>query len=83
MRLSAWVRSRGKGAIWELARLTGVSYPTIHALAHDKRAAKYGTALKISEATGFAVSVSELCELPAAPRRPKRKRASYAPAAHG
>lgn len=74
MRLAAWVKRKGKGAISQLAAASGVTYPTVHALAHDKQAAEYETAKKISAATDGAVSIPELCELPPPARKRKRAR---------
>lgn len=71
MRLRMWVKRQGKGEISRLARVSGLSYPTVHALAHDKQEAKGETALKLSAATGGAVSVAELCTLPKRKRKPK------------
>lgn len=86
MRLREWVTAGGKGAISRLVAVTGLTYPTIHALARDKRRARYETAAIICAATGGVVSIAELCELPRrAPRRRLRKRprasSSLAPAA--
>lgn len=98
MRLRAWVKDAGKGAIARLARQTGISYQTIHALAAAgcTQRARYDNAKRISEATDGAVSIAELCELPrvraaeadarAAKRKRRRRRArieSLQPAAHG
>jgi hypothetical protein len=95
MRLRAWCKRRGKGAIAQLVRATGISYPTIHAYAHDKQVARRHNAKKVSAATGGAVSIDELEELPTpkpakqASRRRKSKRrrsapaAAFMPAAHG
>lgn len=87
MRLRTWVKRAGKGAISQLAKATGLSYPTVHELAHDKRTAKPRTAKLISIATGGAVSLDELFELPRVTKRKpikrKRKRSSEPAAAHG
>lgn len=84
MRLREWVIDCGKGELARLARVTGLSYPTVHGLATDRHRARYSTAKLISEATRGRVTIAELCELP--PKRRARKRArkridSTAPAA--
>jgi hypothetical protein len=71
MRLRTWVKRAGKGEIARIAHVTGASYRTVHELARDKRKASYATAKLVSAATGGAVSITELCELP---RVRKRKR---------
>lgn len=82
MRLSEWVTTRGKGELARLTRVTGLSYPTVHGLANGRHRARYATAKLISAATGGAVSIVELCELPPKRRARKRKRIdSTAPAA--
>lgn len=65
MRLREWVEKRGHGELTRLQHETEVAYATLHKLAHDKHEAAYKTAKKISAATGGAVSIAELCELPA------------------
>lgn len=64
MRLGQWVKQQGVGELTRLRRETGVAYTTIHLLAHDHHPATYAVAVKLSDATGGAVSVAELCELP-------------------
>lgn len=77
MRLRAWVKMEGEGAMARLACVTGLSYQTIHALARDKHPAKPASARLISAATGGAVSFVELCdEVPAKRKRVKRRRAA-------
>jgi hypothetical protein len=64
MRLREWVRKRLRGELTRLQLATGVAYTTLHKLAHDEHEATYETAKKVSAATGGAVSIAELCELP-------------------
>lgn len=79
MRLRAWIKRQGKGAISQLAAASGVSYTTVHAVARDKQRVKHvEIAEKISAATGGAVSVLELIAEPPAPklkRKPVRRAA--------
>ena len=75
MRLRTWIKAAGHGAIAELARQAGVSQSFLSTLVNDRRAVKhYGTAARISAATGGAVSIDELCKLPPPKRRPAMKR---------
>jgi hypothetical protein len=77
MTLADWVKKQGRGAISRLMRETGLAYTTILAARDQRWTARGDTARKISEATGGAVSIAELCGAAAAPskRRARRKAA--------
>lgn len=47
---------------------TKIAYATLHRLKRNKQKAKYDNAKAISVETGGAVSIAELCELPASAR---------------
>jgi hypothetical protein len=81
MRLSEWIAQRPRGEITRLMRVTGISYAAMHALSHDKNVALFRTAVIISEATGGAVTVRELCTLPplVTPKRVLRRRPNTSP----
>lgn len=89
MRLKQWVAQQGRGELTRLQHETKIAYSTLSLLASDHHVARYPTAVAISKATGGAVSIAELCELPQPPAlskapdrprpRPKRKRARRAP----
>jgi DNA-binding transcriptional regulator YdaS (Cro superfamily) len=74
MLLATWAALRGWGALSWLARESGVTYPTVHAIARGARRASYKTAIKLSEATGGAVTVAELCESPQPPKQKEPKK---------
>jgi DNA-binding transcriptional regulator YdaS (Cro superfamily) len=76
MRLRAWVKLEGEGEMTRLARATGLSYQTIHALARDKHPASAPSARLICAATGGAVSFVELTDEVPTRRRAKRRRAA-------
>lgn len=71
MRLRAWLRREGKSIAW-LARVTGLSYPTVFARVHEKHEAEARTAQRISAATGGEVTLEDLL----CPPRSGRKRAA-------
>lgn len=73
MRLREWVERRGRGELTRLQLQTRVAYATLHKLASDANVATYATAKKISAATGGAVSIAELCELPASKKKRRNK----------
>lgn len=92
MRLKQWVAQQGRGELTRLQHETKIAYSTLSLLASDHHVARYPTAVAISKATGGAVSIAELCELPPPPPpqlrstkaaadrpKPKRKRARRAP----
>lgn len=60
MRLRTWVRRKGRGAMWRLARATGLSYPTVHRIARDKQVPRVDTARLISRATRGEVTIADL-----------------------
>lgn len=61
--LSEWCDARGRGAMADLARESGVSYQTIQKVAtHGQRVVRYDVAKAISDATGGEVTVKDLCE---------------------
>ena len=73
MRLREWVKAEGHGAIAELARRAGVSASFLSTLVSEKRVViEYPTAQRISDATGGAVSIEELCTA----KRQRRRRAA-------
>lgn len=65
MTLQEWVAKKGRGEISRLMRVTGLAYTTVLNIAHGARC-KYETGKSISDATGGAVSIAELCDRPAA-----------------
>jgi DNA-binding transcriptional regulator YdaS (Cro superfamily) len=94
MRLSEWVKKKGVGEMMRLATVSGIRYGTIHELSqeHTTRAARGVTAMRISKATGGAVTIEDLCVPARVPRkgqststraRRRRARAQTRAAAHG
>jgi hypothetical protein len=55
-----------------LCRETGLGLRTIYAIRDGVNLPRFATAKKISEATGGAVSIEELCEPPSAPHEAGR-----------
>ncbi len=75
MRLKDYVESLPNryGALSRLARKAEISFPVVSGVYNGTRTIKrYETAKRLSDATGGAVSIADLCEAPP----PKRKRAS-------
>jgi DNA-binding transcriptional regulator YdaS (Cro superfamily) len=72
MRLATWVAQQGRGELTRLRRVTGLSYPTVHAVYSGTQTPTYETAVKISRATGGVVTVAELCEPAESPPAPRR-----------
>jgi len=67
MKLADYVEREGRGAIARISRESGVSYTTVHAIArHGQTLSRYDLAKQISDATGGAVTVEDLCEEEAA-----------------
>lgn len=67
MRLSEYVGDRKgekRGLIAELSKKSGLAYNTVHAAAGGELLKTYAAAKALSEATGGAVSIAELCEQP-------------------
>ncbi len=62
MRLREWLATQPKGTQARLVRETGLGETTVHLASCGRRVGRYETARKISEATGGAVSIAELCE---------------------
>jgi DNA-binding transcriptional regulator YdaS (Cro superfamily) len=62
MKLREYVEREGVGTISRLSRVTGISYTTLLAAINGRAATRYDTAKKISEATGGAVSISDICD---------------------
>lgn len=60
--MSEWVAREGSGAISRLSRETGLAYTTVFEAAHGRRAVRYETAKRISEATDGVVTIEEICE---------------------
>jgi hypothetical protein len=81
MRLAQWVKEQGRGELARLQRVTGLSYPTVHAIYSGTQTPGYATAVKISRATGGVVTVAELCEVAPLPRRKRNKRGKRSEAA--
>jgi hypothetical protein len=81
MRLKDWVEGQGRGALTRLQLRTGIAYATILALSKDKHSARYQTAVKLSAATGGAVSIAELCAPPPEPKKKKGAKRRLASAA--
>jgi hypothetical protein len=61
MQLHDWITAQPRGAITRLHTRTGIAYATLHKSYRGKRV-RYATAVRISTATGGAVSIAELCE---------------------
>lgn len=59
MLLAEYVAREGRGTLARLQRATGLAYTTVFRAL--KRPPTYETALKLSAATGGAVTVDELC----------------------
>ena len=74
MRLKEYLDSKPRGELARLQERSGVTYGTIWNLANKPGEVlkTYDTAKRLSDATGGAVTIAELCELPP----PKRKRAA-------
>jgi hypothetical protein len=71
VRLSEYLKGKQRGEKARIARAAGVSWQTIrNAASDDAPAMRYETAVKVSEATGGAVSVRELCMPGAPPEEP-------------
>ncbi|MCC7542380.1 MAG: hypothetical protein IT379_39545 [Deltaproteobacteria bacterium] len=62
MRFPEWVDSQGHGVMTRIQRDTGVGYTTLMRARRGELIGEYATAKRISEATGGAVSIAELCE---------------------
>lgn len=62
MRLREYVDGKGRGEIARLARECSMSYATVFRVYHGHPLKLYATARKLSDCTGGAVSVAELCE---------------------
>lgn len=74
MTLAEWCEQQGRGAKARLQRDAGIkSFNTILYLVAGTRRASYETAKRVSDATGGAVSIAELCE-PTSAKQTKRKR---------
>ncbi len=71
MRLAEYVASQNKhGLIARLARDSGLAYGTVYNLAKKGELLKrYDLAQRLSDATGGAVSVAELCSPPSEPEQ--------------
>lgn len=62
MRFDAWVRKQPRGTLKRLERDAGVGYMTLMRAMRGDLIATYAVAKRISDATGGAVSIDELCE---------------------
>jgi hypothetical protein len=62
MRLADWCKQQGHGEKTRLSNTTGVGFNIILYLVARRRAATYRIAKKISDATGGAVTIDELCK---------------------
>jgi len=72
MRLDAWIRKEGYGALSRLSRATGLSYGTIFA-AHARTArTSYQSAARIERATKGQVTIAEICGAKLVTNRRKR-----------
>lgn len=88
MRLSEFVCDENgepkRGEIARLVRITGISYPTVHAVARGSDYLRsYDRARKLSDATDGVVTVADLCTPDprrhvAKPKRTRRKSATKA-----
>jgi len=67
MRLTEYVRQKGRGSIKQIAEASGVSYQTVRLAAAGMLVKQYDVAKAISDATGGVVDIAELCEMPQAP----------------
>jgi hypothetical protein len=72
MDLDSYIRGRPYGEHARIAREADVFYTTLTAIRQRRAVPKYETARRISDATGGAVSIAELCEPP--PPKPMRAR---------
>lgn len=65
MRLAEYVKSRPRGEIARLARVSGVTTSVLSELVGGHRLlSRYSVAKRVSNATGGVVTVAELCEAP-------------------
>ena len=62
MRLREYIDTKGRGEISRIVRVAGVAGTTVHDALNGNPVARYETAKRISDATGGAVSIAELCE---------------------
>lgn len=63
MTLGDWVERAGHGSVTRLHRETGVARSLLHEVRWDRqRLREYSAASRVSEATGYDVSIRELCE---------------------
>jgi hypothetical protein len=69
MTLSDWLEAQPKGVLTRLARDSGLAYTTVFFVAHGGSVKTLDTARKLSDATGGAVSVEELCRQSTGPRK--------------
>lgn len=63
MTLLEWLRADPTRTLQDVAHATRLPYSTVHKI-KSGRPARYATAKLISEHTGGAVSIAELCEPP-------------------
>lgn len=71
--LHEYLATRPRGELTRIHRATGVAYSWLYRCAVGEHAfSRYSIAKKISDATGGAVSVDELCTLPK--RKPRRRK---------
>lgn len=75
MTLDQWLSSRPRGALKQLEFAASVGNVTLHKARRGVPLSRYAVAKRISEATGGAVSIAELCEPDSfKPKRRKAKR---------
>jgi hypothetical protein len=59
MTLAGWAAKKGRGAVSQLSRASGLAYSTV-LYALEGRPLRYDTAVKLSKATGGAVRVKDI-----------------------
>lgn len=82
MRFPEWVKQQPRGVLKRIEREHDVGYNTLARLVRGETLSNYTVAKKISDATGGAVSIAEICEAapgPAKVRPHARARAVGAP----
>lgn len=57
-----WVKTQQHGTLKKMERAGVAGYTTLGRVAHGELLSDYRVAQRISEATGGAVSIAELCE---------------------
>jgi DNA-binding phage protein len=62
MRFKEWLSTQPHGTMMRICRDTGLGLRTIYAVRDGVNTPRFATAKRISEATGGAVTIEDLCE---------------------